>query len=71
MVTLWDVLEHIVKPDSLIKEISNSLQVPPKCVDNALTRIRKKATEVYITYSQQETILIQSKIKKETPEPEE
>lgn len=26
MVTLWDVLEHIVKPDSLIKEISNSLK---------------------------------------------
>jgi RNA polymerase sporulation-specific sigma factor len=57
--------------NSSYKEISNSLNVPPKCVDNALTRIRKKATEVYITYSQQETILIQSKIKKESPEPEE
>jgi DNA-directed RNA polymerase specialized sigma24 family protein len=57
--------------NSSYKEISNSLNVPPKCVDNALTRIRKKATEVYITYSQQETILIQSKLKKENPEPEE
>jgi DNA-directed RNA polymerase specialized sigma24 family protein len=57
--------------NSSYKEISNSLQVPPKCVDNALTRIRKKATEVYITYTQQETILIQRKIKIETPEPEE
>ena len=57
--------------NSSYKEISNSLQVPPKCVDNALTRIRKKATEVYNTYSQQETMLIESKIKKENPDPEE
>jgi RNA polymerase sporulation-specific sigma factor len=57
--------------NSSYKEISNSLNVPPKCVDNALTRIRKKASEVYIHYSQQETILIQSKIKKEDPQPEE
>ena len=33
--------------NSSYKEISNSLNVPPKCVDNALTRIRKKANEVY------------------------
>jgi len=57
--------------NSSYKEISNSLNVPPKCVDNALTRIRKKATEVYHVYSQQETILVQSKIKKEEPKPEE
>lgn len=57
--------------NSSYKEISNSLNVPPKCVDNALTRIRKKATEVYHVYSQQETILIQSKIIKEEPKPEE
>ena len=37
--------------NSSYKEISNTLQVPPKCVDNALTRIRKKAYEVYHSYS--------------------
>ena len=33
-----------------IKEISKNLNVPAKCVDNALTRIRKKATDVYTVY---------------------
>ena len=33
--------------NSSYKEISNNLSVPAKCVDNALTRIRKKASEVY------------------------
>jgi RNA polymerase sporulation-specific sigma factor len=36
--------------NSSYKEISISLQVPAKCVDNALTRIRKKAAEVYVQY---------------------
>ena len=36
--------------NSSYKEISVSLSVPAKCVDNALTRIRKKAAEVYIQY---------------------
>ena len=54
--------------NSSYKEISNSLQVPPKCVDNALTRIRKKASEVYIQYSLQESILVRQK-SLENPEP--
>jgi DNA-directed RNA polymerase specialized sigma24 family protein len=36
--------------DSTYKEISKNLNVPAKCVDNALTRIRKKATDVYTIY---------------------
>ena len=40
--------------NSSYKEISCSLNVPPKCVDNALTRIRKKANEVYVTYKKKE-----------------
>lgn len=40
--------------NSSYKEISNSLNVPPKCVDNALTRIRKKANEVYTQYKKDE-----------------
>jgi DNA-directed RNA polymerase specialized sigma24 family protein len=36
--------------NSSYKEISVSLSVPAKCVDNALTRIRKKASEVYIQF---------------------
>lgn len=40
--------------NSSYKEISSNLNVPPKCVDNALTRIRKKATEVYIHYKKNE-----------------
>ena len=36
--------------DSTYKEISKNLNVPAKCVDNALTRIRKKATDVYTVY---------------------
>lgn len=36
--------------NSSYKEISISLSVPAKCVDNALTRIRKKATEVYVHF---------------------
>ena len=40
--------------NSSYKEISNSLNVPPKCVDNALTRIRKKANEVYTQYKKEE-----------------
>lgn len=36
--------------NSSYKEISISLSVPAKCVDNALTRIRKKAAEVYIQF---------------------
>ena len=35
---------------SSYKDISNTLNVPAKCVDNALTRIRKKATEVYTQF---------------------
>ena len=31
-----------------------ALNVPSKCVDNALTRIRKKATEVYIQFKEDE-----------------
>lgn len=40
---------------SSYKEISNTLNVPPKCVDNALTRIRKKASEVYTQYKKEES----------------
>jgi len=40
--------------NSSYKEISQSLQVPAKCVDNALTRIRKKASEVYIQFKDDE-----------------
>ena len=36
--------------NSSYKEISITLNVPAKCVDNALTIIRKKANEVYIQY---------------------
>jgi len=58
--------------NSSYKEISNSLQVPPKCVDNALTRIRKKASEVYIQYSLQESILVRQKsLENPEPKPEE
>ena len=38
--------------NSSYKEISQALDVPAKCVDNALTRIRKKATEVYNIYKE-------------------
>jgi RNA polymerase sporulation-specific sigma factor len=41
--------------NSSYKEISSTLNVPPKCVDNALTRIRKKASEVYIQYKKNES----------------
>jgi RNA polymerase sporulation-specific sigma factor len=58
--------------NSSYKEISNSLNVPPKCVDNALTRIRKKASEVYVQYSMQESILIRKKSEEiSEPKPEE
>lgn len=40
--------------NSSYKEISVKLQVPAKCVDNALTRIRKKASEVYIQFKDDE-----------------
>ena len=40
--------------NSSYKEISQSLQVPAKCVDNALTRIRKKASEVYVQFKEDE-----------------
>ena len=40
--------------NSSYKEISQSLQVPAKCVDNALTRIRKKASEVYNQFKEDE-----------------
>jgi RNA polymerase sporulation-specific sigma factor len=40
--------------NSSYKEISVKLQVPAKCVDNALTRIRKKANEVYVNYKEEE-----------------
>jgi DNA-directed RNA polymerase specialized sigma24 family protein len=34
--------------DSSYKDIAQSLNIQPKCVDNALMRIRKKASEVYL-----------------------
>lgn len=40
--------------NSSYKEISLALNVPAKCVDNALTRIRKKANEVYTQYQKDE-----------------
>lgn len=40
--------------NSSYKEISIALNVPAKCVDNALTRIRKKANEVYIQFKRDE-----------------
>jgi RNA polymerase sporulation-specific sigma factor len=57
--------------NSSYKEISVKLQVPAKCVDNALTRIRKKASEVYVQYSMQETFLIRQKSEEKLePKPE-
>jgi RNA polymerase sigma factor (sigma-70 family) len=40
--------------NSSYKEISQTLNVPAKCVDNALTRIRKKASEVYVQFKDDE-----------------
>ena len=40
--------------NSSYKEISQTLNVPAKCVDNALTRIRKKASEVYTHFKDDE-----------------
>jgi RNA polymerase sporulation-specific sigma factor len=40
--------------NSSYKEISHTLNVPAKCVDNALTRIRKKASEVYVQFKDDE-----------------
>ena len=40
--------------NSSYKEISQTLSVPAKCVDNALTRIRKKASEVYVQFKDDE-----------------
>jgi RNA polymerase sporulation-specific sigma factor len=40
--------------NSSYKEISYTLNVPAKCVDNALTRIRKKASEVYTQFKDDE-----------------
>ena len=40
--------------NSSYKEISQTLHVPAKCVDNALTRIRKKASEVYVQFKDDE-----------------
>ena len=40
--------------NSSYKEISQTLNVPAKCVDNALTRIRKKASEVYTQFKDDE-----------------
>lgn len=40
--------------NSSYKEISQTLSVPAKCVDNALTRIRKKASEVYTQFKDDE-----------------
>jgi RNA polymerase sporulation-specific sigma factor len=40
--------------NSSYKEISQTLHVPAKCVDNALTRIRKKASEVYTQFKDDE-----------------
>jgi RNA polymerase sporulation-specific sigma factor len=50
--------------NSSYKEISQSLQVPAKCVDNALTRIRKKASEVYIQFKDDEKKDVSHKIPK-------
>jgi DNA-directed RNA polymerase specialized sigma24 family protein len=40
--------------NSSYKEISQTLSVAAKCVDNALTRIRKKASEVYVQFKDDE-----------------
>ena len=45
---------HEYNHNSSYKEISITLNVPAKCVDNALTRIRKKANEVYIQFKRDE-----------------
>ncbi len=50
--------------NSSYKEISQTLQVPAKCVDNALTRIRKKASEVYIQFKDDEKKDVSHKIPK-------
>jgi RNA polymerase sporulation-specific sigma factor len=39
--------------DSSYKDIANHLDIQAKCVDNALMRIRKKASEVYQQYTAQ------------------
>jgi RNA polymerase sporulation-specific sigma factor len=40
--------------DSSYKDIATNLDIQAKCVDNALMRIRKKASEVYQQYSTQD-----------------
>lgn len=50
--------------NSSYKEISQTLQVPAKCVDNALTRIRKKASEVYTQFKQDEKQDVSHKLPK-------
>ena len=50
--------------NSSYKEISQSLQVPAKCVDNALTRIRKKASEVYTQFKEDEKQDVSHKLPK-------
>ena len=50
--------------NSSYKEISQTLQVPAKCVDNALTRIRKKASEVYTQFKEDEKQDVSHKLPK-------
>ena len=50
--------------NSSYKEISSTLDVPAKCVDNALTRIRKKASEVYNQFKDDENKDVSHKMPK-------
>ena len=50
--------------NSSYKEISQTLQVPAKCVDNALTRIRKTASEVYTQFKEDEKQDVSHKLPK-------
>ena len=67
MVTLWDVLEHVVKPDSLIKEISNSLKsqglllVNIPMLDSFAARVLRKFwpfyLDVHVLYFKKKTLI--------------
>jgi SAM-dependent methyltransferase len=67
MVTLWDVLEHIAKPNSLIKEISTSLKpqglllVNIPVLDSLVARVLRNSwpfyLDVHVLYFKKRTLI--------------
>ena len=53
--------------DSSYKDIAISLNIQPKCVDNALMRIRKKASEVYLQKTDSDAPEIELPVVEEEP----